>query len=58
MILAAGLGTRLRPVTDRFAKPVVPFLNIPLLYYSIALLEAARDWIALELNNQAAALKP
>lgn len=41
MLLAAGLGTRLRPVTDVYAKPAVPFLNIPLLYYAIAVMEAA-----------------
>ena len=48
MLLAAGLGTRLKPVTDVYAKPAVPFLNIPLLYYSIALMESAgaRDLVA------------
>jgi mannose-1-phosphate guanylyltransferase len=42
MLLTAGLGTRLRPVTDHYAKPAVPFLNIPLLDYPIALLEEAK----------------
>lgn len=41
MLLAAGLGTRLRPVTEKYAKPAVPFLNIPLLYYPFSLSEAA-----------------
>lgn len=41
MLLTAGLGTRLRPITDRFAKPAVPFLGIPLLKYPLWLLKAA-----------------
>ncbi len=38
MLLAAGLGTRLRPVTNHFAKPAVPFLNVPLIFWGLELL--------------------
>ncbi|HVK62680.1 MAG TPA: NDP-sugar synthase [Bdellovibrionales bacterium] len=39
MLLTAGLGTRLRPVTDHFAKPAVPFLGTPLVLYPAFLLK-------------------
>lgn len=38
MILAAGRAMRLRPLTQRRAKAVVPFLNRPLLDYTL-------DWL-------------
>lgn len=38
MILAAGHGTRLSPLTDRQPKPVLPLLNQPLLTHTLALL--------------------
>ena len=41
MILAAGLGTRLRPLTQALPKPCVPFLNAPLLYRSLDQLQRA-----------------
>jgi mannose-1-phosphate guanylyltransferase len=41
MILCAGLGTRLRPLTSRWAKPAVPLLGQPLLRYNLAVLKAA-----------------
>ncbi len=41
MMLTAGLGTRLRPITEKFAKPAVPFLGIPLLRYPLWLMQAA-----------------
>ena len=38
MILAAGLGTRMRPLTLLRAKPVLPVMNRPLLHWTLELL--------------------
>lgn len=37
MVLAAGLGTRMRPLTLRRAKPALPVLNRPLLHWTLDL---------------------
>jgi NDP-sugar pyrophosphorylase family protein len=41
MILAAGFGTRLKPLTETVPKPMVPVLNRPLLERTIELLRLA-----------------
>lgn len=41
MILCAGLGMRLRPLTERWPKPALPLLGQPLLRYHLAVLRAA-----------------
>lgn len=41
MILAAGLGTRMRPLTLLRAKPVLPVLNRPLLHWTLQALRRA-----------------
>jgi mannose-1-phosphate guanylyltransferase len=38
MILAAGLGTRLRPITYEMPKPMIPVLNRPVMEYIAELL--------------------
>ena len=38
MILAAGLGTRLRPLTDLMPKPMAPVLNVPVMEHIARLL--------------------
>jgi NDP-sugar pyrophosphorylase family protein len=51
IIMAGGLGTRLRPLTNEIPKPMVPIIDKPILQYIIELLRAY-DFteIALALN--------
>jgi len=41
MVLCAGLGTRLRPLTERLPKPAVPLCDVPLIAWTLALLRGA-----------------
>jgi mannose-1-phosphate guanylyltransferase len=51
-VLAAGLGTRLRPLTDTWPKPAVPFLGAPLLRRTLAVLaRAGVDRLALNTHH-------
>ena len=38
MVMAAGLGTRLRPLTDFLPKPMMPVANRPVLHHLLNLL--------------------
>lgn len=41
LIFAAGRGERLKPYTQKFAKPAIPFLNIPIISFPLFYLEQA-----------------
>lgn len=41
MVLCAGLGTRLKPLTERLPKPAAPVCGLPLVRYVLARLAAA-----------------
>ncbi|MDD3581019.1 MAG: sugar phosphate nucleotidyltransferase [Desulfobacca sp.] len=58
VILAAGLGTRLRPLSHRVPKPLFPILNRPLLGLLLTQLQAAGFYqIGINTHHQAAALQ-
>lgn len=58
MILAAGFGTRFRPVTYTLPKPMVPLLNKPLIAWAVdSLLAAGSNEIIVNLHHLPEALE-
>jgi NDP-sugar pyrophosphorylase family protein len=58
MVMAAGLGTRLAPLTDHVPKPLVPVCNRPVLEHLLRLLarHGVRD-VAVNLHHHADAIR-
>jgi NDP-sugar pyrophosphorylase family protein len=58
MVLAAGVGSRLRPLTDRIPKTMIPVGDRPLLEHGVRLLSLhGFDDIAINLHHHGAAIE-
>jgi UDP-N-acetylglucosamine diphosphorylase / glucose-1-phosphate thymidylyltransferase / UDP-N-acetylgalactosamine diphosphorylase / glucosamine-1-phosphate N-acetyltransferase / galactosamine-1-phosphate N-acetyltransferase len=53
IVLAAGMGTRLRPVTDYVPKPLIPFFGKPFLRYTLESVAGFADEIAIVVHHRA-----
>lgn len=58
MLLSAGLGTRLRPLTYKVAKPMIPVVNTPSISYPLnSLKKTGVREVAINLYHQASQVK-
>ena len=58
-VLCAGFGTRMHPITEALPKPLIPFLNTPLVTYAINhLTRAGIEEIGFNLHHLADAVPP
>jgi len=58
MVLAAGRGERLRPLTDRLPKPMIPVAGKPLLHYTLTYLKnCGIDEVVINLHHLARTIR-
>ena len=58
-VLCAGFGTRMAPITEVIPKPLIPFMNAPLLAYALDHLQRAGiEEVGLNLHHLADSIPP